>query len=174
MDNSIEEYFDKISHSYDYYKSKNKYLKLLIKSLIVNPDKKSILDCGCGTGEVLDYLMPLKGVGLDVSSKMINLAAKKYTNKQNLIFKRRDIEQDRIDIDVGYDYVLLIDILEHLNNPPLVLGNIKKAMQQETKLIIITANKKWSFLLLLFEKLKLKMPEGSVRWLSSREIISML
>lgn len=178
MNNSTEVHFDKIADSYDYYKVRNKYyydkLKLLIKDLIVSAKEKSVLECGCGTGDILSFLMPQKGVGFDLSENMISLAKEKYRDKNNLFFMRKNIEREIVDVDGVFDYVLMIDILEHLKNPALVLENIKKIMQKDTKLIITTANKKWARVLYILEKLKLKMPEGEVHWLSLNEILCML
>ncbi len=178
MSNSIEEHFDKISQYYDNYKLKNKYyydnLKLLIRNLLISPENKTILECGCGTGEILAYLMPKKGIGIDISKNMINLAKEKLGNNQNLEFIKNDLEKELFNLNRNLDYVLMIDILEHLQNPSLALKNIKKISKKDTELIITTANKRCSFLLYILEKLRLKMPEGKIRWFSLGEINNLL
>lgn len=46
-----------------------------------------------------------------------------------------------IDLDnYEFDYIIFGDVIEHLDNPGLALGNIKKFMNKNTKLILTTPN----------------------------------
>ena len=78
----IKEHFDKIAEQYDYYKRKNSYYYSLLKQLYSSliPQGKTILEIGCGTGEILNYLNPKHGVGVDISLEMVKIARKKYPN----------------------------------------------------------------------------------------------
>ena len=51
-----------------YYEDKEKYHRFLI------PENHSILELGCGTGDLLSSLKPSHGVGVDFSSKMIDIS----------------------------------------------------------------------------------------------------
>jgi len=178
MRSSIKKHFDTIAESYDYYKNKNKYyydnLKLLVKNIIVSPEDRRILECGCGTGNILDYLNPQEGIGIDISEKMIRLATEKHKEKQNLTFLQSDIENETIKYNGNLDFVLMIDILEHLKDPISALRNIKKIMRKGTELLIITANRKWRLFVYILDKLRVKIPEGDVHWFLLPEVENLL
>ena len=55
---------------------------------LVPPDLR-VLDLGCGTGDLLATLRPSKGVGVDFSERMINIASSKYPK---LNFITADVE----------------------------------------------------------------------------------
>lgn len=62
----IKEHFNKISGDYDYWKKKNYYyynqLKDFYKRNILSGE--AILEIGCGTGSVLNEVVPKKACGL--------------------------------------------------------------------------------------------------------------
>ena len=48
-----------------YYEQDRDYMRFLI------PEGQSVLDLGCGTGDLLASLKPSRGVGVDFSARMI-------------------------------------------------------------------------------------------------------
>lgn len=173
-DQKIIRHFNQIASNYDNFKkSHNIYFKTL-KRVINDEIYKSanILDVGCGTGIILNFLNPERGLGIDVSPAMIKNAKKKYLNKQNLKFKVHDITKKTI---IGkFDFILLSDVIEHLSNPNLCIKNIGKMMNNHTKLILTMANPVWEPILVILEKLRLKMPEGPHRRISEKELLNLL
>ena len=55
-----------------YYENDYRYMRFLI------PEGLQILDLGCGTGRLLSELRPAKGVGVDFSANMIEVAKANY------------------------------------------------------------------------------------------------
>ena len=88
----------------DSNKSKNRY-KTLLKIIQLGQKKKfSILDVGCGYGELVKYLPKNKNfkyTGIDVVEEMITYSKKTYKDKK-LKFKLADILQ----ISKSYDYII--------------------------------------------------------------------
>ena len=165
MKNKIKEHFDVISGEYDKYKEKNKfYYRALKKILMKEVGKgKRILDVGCGTGELLDFLEPSYGLGIDVSEGMINEARKKY-KKGNLKFEVGDAEN----LKKGeYDFILLIDVVEHLSDVRKVFNELRKF---DSKILVSFINPIFEPGLIIMEKLKMKLPEGPHDRLSVREM----
>jgi len=84
--NKILEHFDNIADKYGIYKEKNNYyysqVKNLYGELISYPNEHSIIEIGCGTGEILNCLNPCRGVGMDISTKMIEIARRKFKHKK--------------------------------------------------------------------------------------------
>jgi len=155
MKSEVQKHFDKISGDYDYYKRKNGYyynnLKILLSKII--PKNKTVLEIGCGTGDLITYLKPKKGWGMDLSEKMVKRAKIKYKHLKNLTFSTEYPT-------VKFDYVFMADVIEHLESPEDVFKKISKLMDKKSLFVITTANPILEPLLLLGEKIGLKMPEG--------------
>tara|TARA_B100000963_G_C22496188_1_gene611559 strand:+ start:107 stop:835 length:729 start_codon:yes stop_codon:yes gene_type:complete len=76
---------------------------------------KSIVEVGCGAGEILNQLYTLlpndiKFTGYDISSDALNLA--KERTKSRLKYKLKDFLKE----DKKFDLALLIDVFEHVDN----------------------------------------------------------
>lgn len=154
MSLTIVNHFNKIAKDYDYYKQKNKFyysnLKTLVRDLI--PKNSSVLEFGCGTGDLISFLNPTSGEGYDPSVEMIKIARQKRT-KQNIKFTT-NLPTNK------FDCIFLSDVIEHLDNPIKEFENIKNILNKSGKLIITMANPIWEPILITGEKLGLKMPEG--------------
>ena len=152
----VKEHFDEIASNYDYWK-KNWYyyqnLKEILREFV--PVDKTVLEIGCGTGDILASVEPKYGIGADLSPKMIEIAKSKYNGFTNLDFYVSDEIPKR-----KFDFILMIDVIEHLENRTALFKDLQQYCDLDTKIIILMANPMWEPLLLLLEKLNLKMPEG--------------
>ncbi len=72
----------------------------------------------------------------------------------------------------GFDYIFLADVIEHLSNVSGAIRSVARLMHPETTLIVSMANPLWEPLLMLAEKLHMKMPEGPHTRISAKELIS--
>jgi len=115
------------------YKSKNIIQKMLINKFLYNVYRlitltkvESILDLGCGEGIVIKYLRDidsnLKFEGVDINEEAVGLA--KSTNP-DVKFQIKDINELQYNVN-SFDLVMLIEVLEHLEDPGVVLNEIKK------------------------------------------------
>jgi ubiquinone/menaquinone biosynthesis C-methylase UbiE len=161
--NKIKEHFEAIAGDYDYYKKKSWYyyenLKKLYRELI--PENSAVLEIGCGTGDLLASISPSIGVGIDVSKRMIELAKKKHLNNKSIVFLTGTAGNLKNDLSSKhFRYIFMSDVIEHLENVAEVIGDMFQIAKPKTKLIISMANPIWEPVLLLLEKLKMKMPEG--------------
>ena len=151
----VEKHFDLVAKNYDLYKEKNSFyydnLKKLLKKEI--PKDCIVFEVGCGTGELLASLDPRNGYGMDISSEMVRLAKEKYKTDRHLHFSTQYPSS-------YFDYVFMSDVIEHLVYPEKVFRQISKLMNQKSKFIVTMANPFWEPVLMLAEKMKLKMPEG--------------
>ena len=73
---AIADFFDRFSPSEGRWRRRNRSYYRLIESLhrFLIPPGASVLEIGCGAGDLLAALAPARGVGVDVSAKMIDLA----------------------------------------------------------------------------------------------------
>ena len=107
---------DHISLKRDRYIRRNRYYyKDIIKFLKFNiPKGSSILEIGCGTGSLLNALNPGRGVGIDISTGMIQQARGKYKTNPNLEFLRMDAEH--ITLEETFDFVVISDTLGYFED----------------------------------------------------------
>lgn len=115
--------------------NKQNYLLEAIVALFINLPKGRILDLGCGDG---DYGRRLKDLGFDVVAGDIDLARFKYKNE--IEFKHCDITKGMPFSDNYFDYVLLIEVVEHLRNPYVVMPEINRIIEPNGSLVMSTPN----------------------------------
>ena len=76
----IRRHFDAIAGDYDRWKAKASYYYQLLAELHreLVPPGASVLEVGCGTGTILAALLPVRGLGIDLSPRMIAIAAARH------------------------------------------------------------------------------------------------
>lgn len=155
-----ETHFDNIAKEYDFWKDRNKYyyqnLIKLYRSHI--PSASSVLEIGCGTGDILSKLETKEGKGIDLSREMIEIARRKHQENKNLVFEREDIFDSNATFP--YEYIFLADVLEHVHDLPRFLDQLTRRTSPRSQIVISLANPFWEPLLMLAEKFRMKMPEG--------------
>jgi hypothetical protein len=133
------------------------------------PEGASVLEIGCGTGQLLYSLNPSRGVGIDISSGMIQMAKEKFPH---LEFHQMDAEN--IQLKETFEYVILSDSLGYLEDIQLAFKELNKVITTETRVIINYHNFFWLPVLSLAEKLHLKMPQPRLNWLNREDISGLL
>ena len=73
----IESFFDEFASTSDAWRRKNRGYHELVENVyrFHVPPGRSVLEIGCGTGDLLAALEPAHGVGVDLSGAMIDEAA---------------------------------------------------------------------------------------------------
>lgn len=155
----VKEHFEQIASSYDKFKRKNWYYFQNINQIPLEKIKtgKKILDIGCGTGTLLLKLKPSYGVGIDISEMMIKIARQKNKSKK-IFFWTGKIE--KFSSRQKFDYIIMVDVIEHLENIQSTVACLKKFVHKNSEILIVMVNPLWEPILMILEKLKLKMPEG--------------
>jgi len=88
----------------------------------------SVLDLGCGDGTLLDSLRLKENdaEGLDISQEAI-----KKCEAKNHKVKLFDFSNGQLPYaDNSFDYVVMLDVLEHLYNPDTLLAEAKRVSRQ--------------------------------------------
>lgn len=157
MRSSVEKHFDEIAGQYDYFKKRNWYyyenLKALYRQLI--PAGSVVLEVGCGTGDLISHIGPATGVGIDISREMIRIAREKH---HQIHFEAATLEQ--FHSDIKFQYIFFADVLEHLEDVGSTINALKKFSRKGAKIIFSYINPIWEPVVLLLERLSMKMPEG--------------
>lgn len=168
---SVKKHLNDMAEKYDYWKNKNWYYYDNIKNYIkanVHPSAR-VLEIGCATGDILAYTEPRHGIGIDISDGMIDIARKKHPH---LNFYSTSIED--VDLDETFDYIIMVDILDHVYDIMDVFISLEKFCHPTTKIILTTISPWWEPILALTEKLGMKMPEGLHNCVDIRAIKNIL
>jgi ubiquinone/menaquinone biosynthesis C-methylase UbiE len=104
---------------------------------------KVVLDIACGEGYGSNLLSENAGevIGIDLDSKTINHASKKYS-KNNLKFIQGKVE-DIPAAGNSFDVVISFETLEHTNEHEKIFHEIKRVLKPGGLLIISTPEKKY-------------------------------
>jgi ubiquinone/menaquinone biosynthesis C-methylase UbiE len=164
--------FDALAGKRQYWIERNKYYydyqKRYFRFLI--PEGLSLLELGCGTGDLLNALKPKHGIGIDFSSEMVRIAGKQYPD---LEFRTADIEQLE-GWGETFDAVIMADVVGHLMDIEETFRQLHTFCKPDTRIIISYYNFLWEPILKMGEVMKLKMPQQYQNWLSTDDICNLL
>ena len=129
----------------------------------------TVLEIGCGTGDLIGHLRPRWGVGIDISEKMVRIAREKHPS---IAFCVGDAEA--LPVSGTFDYVILSDLIGHLLDVWQACNELRRIARPDTRIIITYFNYLWQPILLLAERLRLKLAQGHQNWLSLEDIENLL
>jgi SAM-dependent methyltransferase len=163
----IRQHFETVAGDYDRWKERSAYYYGLLAEIYREfvPPGRSVLEVGCGTGTLLSRLEPRRGLGVDNSPRMVEIAAAKFPG---LEFAVADAEN--LDLRETFDFIIVPDVVEHLSDPGAMFGAVRRCCRPDSRVIVTCVNPLWAPVLHLAERLGMKMPEGEHRWLPAREI----
>ena len=133
------------------------------------PEREKVLEIGAGTGDLLNALKPGRGVGIDISSKMIEIAQAKYPH---LEWQVGDAEN--APITEKFDYIIMSDVLGYLEDVEKSFLSLKKISNEQTRIVITYYNYLWEPVLRLAEFMGLKARQPIQNWLSPKDIENLL
>lgn len=167
----IISYFNTAAKTRDYWCKRNWYYHRELEKFFrfIIPENSSVLEIGCGTGNLVSNLKPKKGAGIDISEEMIKIAKEKYSQ---LEFHTDDIEN--LSMSKKFDYIIMQDIIGHLSDVWIAFRNLKKVTDENSRVIITYYNHLWEPMILLAEKIGLKMKQPYQNWLSLDDIENLL
>lgn len=150
-----------------YYRKDWEYLRFLI------PEGSKVLDLGCGTGDLLAFLKPSVGIGVDISQRMIESARARHPG---LDFRVGDAEDASFlrSLPGPFDYIILSDTIGMLDDIESALGELHGLCTRETRLIISYYAQLWEPILRVGEMLGLRMPQPPTNLISDNDFQNLL
>lgn len=138
----ISDFYDKYTEGQQkmWHNERHFFLLEQLKKAGLKSDSK-ILEIGCGIGTMTNLIAPYvkngKLISSDISSKSIELAKTNNKKFKNIEF----IVANSIDFDfpnLTYDFIVLFDVLEHIQNEfrDEFIKNIASVITDKTKLLI--------------------------------------
>ncbi len=163
----LRQYFDAVAPRRDDWKRRNRYyyeeLEALCRAVV--PPGASVLELGCGTGDLLAAVRPRRGLGIDLSDAMVRLARAKYPA---LEFRAGDAEA--LDLEERFDYVILSDLVGVLEDIWRTFRALRDVVRPDTRIVVTYFNYLWAPGLKLAERMGLKMGQQVENWLPLEDL----
>ena len=169
----IRNYFERVAPLWDYWHERNKFYHQKMKELIQGmvPPGSKVMELGSGTGDILASLKPSRGVGLNLSQGLNDLAKTKYPN---LEFYLADVDRASAPESFRPDYIVLTNMLDYVYDVWDLLENLKPLMNNDSLLLITTSNPLWSPLLRFASKIGFRIPDSPRNYITNKDIRSVL
>ena len=150
-----------------FHEADRAYLRFLV------PDNASVLEIGCGLGDTLAFLEPSRGVGIDLSPRMVERAKERHPHLEFHVGNAED-EADLARIEGSFDVILLSDTIGFLDDCQETLRLLHRFATPRTRIIVSYHSRAWEPVLAFAERIGLKMPQGQHNWLSTADTMNLL
>jgi ubiquinone/menaquinone biosynthesis C-methylase UbiE len=130
---------------------------------------QSVLELGCGRGDLLAALKPALGVGVDFSEEMIRAARRHHPH---IRFVHADAHA--LDLAEKFDAIILSDLVNDLWDVQIVLQQVSQLSTPRTRIIINSYSRLWEPILNVAKWLGLAKPTLYQNWLTVEDIASLL
>ncbi len=168
---NLKDYFNKVAiNRIKYRRSKSYYWDSITDyvNFFVHPES-SVLEIGCGTGELLAKINGREKSGIDFSENMIAEAQMQFPDIEFVCSAAEDIRLDR-----KFDVVILSNLIGYLVDIQQVLEELHKVCHTETKIIITYYNIFWEPLIKFSETIGIKKKGPKQSWISSKDLSNLL
>jgi len=140
------------------------YYNLLI------PVGASVLEIGCGSGELLAQLRAEKKTGVDLSATQLE-AARRRLPEAEFFATAGEL------LDLGgrrFDVIVISDTLNLAADVQRLFEQLHRVSHEDTRLLVNFQNSLWRPLLSLARGLGLKAPQPQSSWLASSDVFNLL
>lgn len=146
------------------------YFQRLVQVYRFNiPAGMSVLEVGCGQGDLLAAVKPSRGVGIDFSPEMIAQAQQKYPG---LCFIQADAHD--FHLDETFDFVILSDLVNDLWDVQTVLESVRNICAPHTRVVLNLYSRLWELPLKAGAALGVAKPNLEQNWLEVKDVIHLL
>jgi SAM-dependent methyltransferase len=167
----IQAHFNALAADYRALKARNGYyngcLTRWCQSLV--PPGRTVLDVGCGRGDVLAAVRPGRGVGVDICPEMTLRAQADHPGFEFITGPIEDFSEPG-----RFDAALCINTLEYMWDVGAVLDAVHATLRDNGRLLVTTANPLWSPVFHVASALGLRIPECRRLFITQLDLVNML
>jgi SAM-dependent methyltransferase len=142
------------------------YYNLLI------PADASVLEIGCGSGELLSRIHARRKVGVDLSAAQVDAARRRVPDARFLVQAGELLELT--DTGEAFDVIIVSDTLNLAADVQRLFERLHAVSHADTRLIVNFQNTLWRPLLSVTRTLGLKSPQPQNSWLASSDVLNLL
>jgi len=137
-------------------------------NLLIPPDA-SVLEIGCGSGELLADLHAARKTGVDLSPRQIAAARVRLPEATFCVQAGEFLE-----IEGNFDYIIVSDTLNFAADAQQLLARLHGVSHAGTRLIVNFHSSLWRPLFSVARGLGLKSPAPQSNWLATADVLNLL
>jgi SAM-dependent methyltransferase len=146
-----------------YHRLLENYFQFLV------PPGQCVLELGCGLGDLIASLKPARAVGVDFSTKTIELARPRNPSIEFHVADAAEFKSAE-----KFDYIVLSDLVNDVPDVQKVFEQARRNATSDTRLVLNFFNQLWRPVLTVAQKLGLKAPTQPQNWLSLGDVRNLL
>lgn len=146
-----------------YHRLLQKYYQFFV------PPNSRVLDFGCGLGDLLAATQPARGVGVDWSPAVIDLARARHANLEFHVSEATAFPSGET-----FDYLLASDLVNDLPDVQQFLERLQSFATSDTRLVLNFFNNLWRPILASAQALGAKAPTPPQNWLALGDVTNLL
>src|SRR5438552_3300741 len=168
----VREYYDRNASKRDMWYRRGHYyhdhLERTLQAII--PAGSTVLELGCGTGNMLAALRPSRCLGLDLSPEIVKIARR---NHPELSFEVGDAEAFSLP-DTTFDFVVASDLVGELEDIATMLDRVREVSDERTRLVLTFHNPALEGMLEMAQKAGWSMAPARQNWVGRLTMTTML
>jgi SAM-dependent methyltransferase len=166
-----QEFFNDVARDYlNPGPYKRYYNERLEKLIVFNvPKGCSVVELGCGVGDLLAAVQPSRGLGVDFSEKLIRSATERHPGLEFLVADAHVFENEE-----QFDYVLISNLVGDLTDVQRVFEKLGALCHDRTRIIVTHYNYLWGPLVKLAEHFGIKPRQREQNWLELDDLSNLL
>lgn len=137
-------------------------------NLLIPPDA-SVLEIGCGDGELLTHIRAGRKTGLDLSPRQVERARARLPDSTFHVMCG-----EQLDLPDRYDVIIISETLNHAADVQALLERLASVSGPHTRLLLNFHNNVWRPLFKLAHWLGLRPSPPADSWLASRDVQNLL
>jgi ubiquinone/menaquinone biosynthesis C-methylase UbiE len=164
-------YWDEFADSLDRWERIRGYYQRSLAGVysFLIPPGMSVLELGCGQGDLLAALRPSHGVGLDFSQRMIERARSRHAEIE---FLQADVQE--FVPGEKFDFIILSDLANDLWDVQQTLELIRACCSPSTRIVMNAYSRLWEIPRKMAEGLGLAKRQLTLNWLTKEDIENLL
>lgn len=163
----IRDHFEKAPEANSFAKAYQDLLAHYYNLLI--PKSASVLEIGCGAGDLLSLLQAKTICGIDLSEEQISKARKRLPHGRFLVQAGEELS-----LAEPFDVIIISDTLNFAADVQLLLKRLHRVSTPKTRLFVNFHSQLWRPILGLTSRLGLRSQQPPGNWLSSTDVMALL
>ena len=159
----VREHYDRLAPERDRWYRRNAYYHRFLERRLSElvPQGSTVLELGAATGNLLHALRPARGLGLDISERMVEVAQAKHPD---LEFQVADAES--FELEEKFDFVIASDLIGELGDITATLECVQRVCDESTQVILTFHSPTMEEVLRMAQRARLAMPPSRQNWVS--------
>lgn len=169
----LKQHFDHVAEIDAKYRKKQRGFHAQVLGYFhfhVEPGQR-VLELGCGVGDLLASLSPSRGVGVDISPKMLELACERHASK-SIEFVEGDLLS--VNLNETFDVIILDYLVGYLPDVHAGFAQLSRFCHARTRVYVLSLNHVWLPMMKLARCLGLTSPQPLSNWLSTGDTRNIL